>query len=63
MYRKAKITAKNHFLLLTFKKCLPCDYKPLTDDYPKLNELFMMLYKRSMNIYSFLYTFVKRASH
>jgi len=61
MYRKAKITAKNYFLLLTFKKCLPCDYKPLTD-YPKLNELFMM-YKRSMNIYSLLYTFVKRASH
>ena len=62
MYRKAKITAKNYFLLLTFKKCLPYGYKPLTD-YPKLNELFMMLYKRSMNIYSLLYTFVKRASH
>ena len=62
MYRKAKITVKNYFPLLTFKKCLPCCYKPLTD-YPKLNELFMMLCKRSMNIYSLLYTFVKRASH
>ena len=31
MYRKAKITAKNYFWLLTFMKCLPCGYKPLTD--------------------------------
>ena len=62
MYRKAKITAKNYFLLITFKKCVRCGYKPLRVS-TQLNELFMMLYKRSMNIYSLLYTFVKRASH